>query len=397
MAQPIRQPYAEGLFDRALGKWSVDNADVDPFATFAIAVMEQEVRDGRLAPVVDAEAEPDAFAQSWLNLLLDNHRLPPELQLDADGLQPARALLAGYFLKQGDFQQAVARLLSFVEERFNDGHFAQATALLQIFETDVSTRRNNERHLFYEEMQAAFGATRNTAAPKIEAWRRLQEGAPNPPWERLGWLVEHLRVHARIRLHALDTPRVEGTLWGPATASLSFAQAEDFFEHVHPPQWRVPESARLRSHIVAHLRFFSIEQYVTRLTRVAYFLILATGRTGFERLILHFYRWLGEHFDVVPAHLMPRLHRETTVDEMFLSESLQNCVELVLSSPREALVMPSEHHVDDAVIQVCEQLSAIDPREVAEGDYDLGGLFLDQILGFNSAPVDHRLRMHRLL
>jgi hypothetical protein len=159
----------------------------------------------------------------------------------------------------------------------------------------------------------------------------------------------------------------------------------------------MPEAAFLRANIAAHLNYFSVEQYVTRLTRVAYYLLLATGKTGYEGLILDFYRWLGEHFDTLPSRLLPLIHRETTVDDMFLSDSLQGCLESVLSTPRETLVIPSERHIDDAVVQVCEQLAAIDPRDVAPGEYDLGGLFLDQILGFRNAPVEHRLRMHRFL
>ena len=397
MSQPIRKPYADGLFERALASWTADPQHDDPFASFAMAVMQQEIADERIAPIVAPDAEPDEFAPSWLNLLLDNHRLPPQLQLDADGLQPARALLAGYFLKQGDFDKAVAGLLAFVEERFNGGHFAQAAGLLQIFESDLPTRRNNERQLFFEELQAAFGTTSNGSAPTADAWKRLIKTAPQTSWDRLFWMIDHLRNHANIRLHCLDKPRTEGTRWTTCTENLSPMQRNELIDRVQPPQWRMPEAAFLRANIAAHLNYFSVEQYVTRLTRVAYYLLLASGKTGYEGLILDFYRWLGDHFDTLPSRLLPLIHRETTVDDMFLSDSLQGCLESVLSAPRETLVVPSERHIDDAVVEVCEQLAAIDPRDVAPGEYDLGGLFLDQILGFRNAPVEHRLRMHRFL
>jgi len=397
MSQPLRKPYADGLFERALASWTADPQDDDPFASFAMAVMQQEVADERLAPIVAPDAEPYEFAPSWLNLLLDNHRLPPHLQLDADGLQPARALLAGYFLKQGDFEQAVAGLLTFVEERFSGGHFAQAAGLLQIFESDLPTRRNNERQLFFEELQAAFGNTRNASAPGADAWKRLLKAAPKAPWDRLFWIIEHLRDLAHVRLHCLFRPVGDGTPWTTRSENLTEMQRTELLDRVHPPQWRIPEASSLRANVAAHLDYFSVEQYVTRLTRVAYYLILATGKTGYEGLILDFYRWLGQHFDVIPARLLPQIHRETTVDDMFLSESLQGCLESVLSAPRETLVVPSECHVDDAVAQVCEQLAAMNPRDVAPGDYDLGGLFMDQILGFTTAPAEHRLRMHRFL
>lgn len=397
IVQPILKPYADGLFERTAASWTADPQQDDPFANFAMAVMQQEIVEERLAPIVAADAEPGEFAPSWLNLLLDNHRLPPQLQLDADGLQPARALLAGYFLKQGNFEQAVAGLLTFVEERFNGGHFAQAAGLLQIFESDLPTRRNNERHLFFEELQAAFATSPNASAPTADAWKRLVKTAPNTPWERLFWMIDHLRNHATIRLHCLDKPRIQSTHWVTCTQNLSPLHRNELFDRVHPPQWRMPEAAFLRPNIAAHLNYFSVEQYVTRLTRVAYYLLLATGNTGYDGLILDFYRWLGEHFNTTPSRFLSQIHRETTVDDMFLSDSLQGCLESLLSAPRETLVIPSERHIDDAVIAVCQQLATIDPRVVAPGEYDLGGLFLDQILGFRNAPVEHRLRMHRFL
>jgi hypothetical protein len=39
----------------------------------------------------------------------------------------------------------------------------------------------------------------------------------------------------------------------------------------------------------------------------------------------------------------------------------------------------------------------VNPASIPEGQYDLGGLVLDEILGLNQSPLHQRIRMHRLL
>ncbi|MBH22926.1 MAG: hypothetical protein CMH57_00435 [Myxococcales bacterium] len=98
--------------------------------------------------------------RAYLGLLLENDRLPRGEQLTLEELTLPRGLLIDFFSGEVNIQGRAQEVLSLVERKFSQRAFKQATILLQLFETDQSTRMQNERKLFYEDMIQRLGIRR---------------------------------------------------------------------------------------------------------------------------------------------------------------------------------------------------------------------------------------------
>ncbi|MEO1268651.1 MAG: hypothetical protein AAFX99_11165, partial [Myxococcota bacterium] len=98
--------------------------------------------------------------RAYLGLLLENDRLPRGEQLTLEELTLPRGLLIDFFGGEVNIQGRAQEVLSLVERKFSQRSFKQATILLQLFETDQSTRMQNERKLFYEDMIQRLGIRR---------------------------------------------------------------------------------------------------------------------------------------------------------------------------------------------------------------------------------------------
>lgn len=388
-------------FERIAWAWDPAPFDGELLTRFGEQLLAIELADRLVSGPLPADADVDGYAHAWVALLADFHRLAPALQPSASELAAPRRLLAAYFLKVGDFTAAVDGLLSTVDERFNGGQFSQAAALLQMFDTDPATRHNNERNLFYEMMLTAYMGKRAKGSLRRDAWADAMSGLPASPADALAALVRHFHDAAGVSFHALHRPDLTTEPWSRVGSALSSSQQRDFEKQLAIPTMRplytLKSGEEVAARVSDHLRLASVSDYVERVTLSAYFHTLATGRTGFEHFILNYHSWLDSHFSVVSTRVLPAVHRASLDESSLLSSAARTQVNMLLAHKSAELREPSPDMTEDITPRIVAGLRGLDPLELPEGVYNLGGLLMDEALGFNAVPFVQRVRMHRLL
>ena len=73
--------------------------------------------------------------------------------------------------------------------------------------------------------------------------------------------------------------------------------------------------------------FESLRRYVQQKLRMCYFILLASGITGYEWFIYAFTNWSRDIFNVDVREIFPVLHRLALVDGMCLQEVLDVTLE----------------------------------------------------------------------
>lgn len=400
-SMPAIDSWTERMFDRVAWAWNSGAFRGELMTRFGLQLLAIEQTEELLPATLPDNADPDGYAHAWVALLADNHRLAPALQLSAADLSSPRNLLAGYFLKVGDFQHAVKELLATVEQRFDAGQFAQANALLQMFDTDQATRRNNERNLFYESMLASFTSQRASRGIRKDVWNNELRARPDSTWAIAQQWIDLWANHAGVHFHCLRRTSVNSEPWSRVAADLDDNQRRDLLSRLAAPAMRpltgTTSPADLQLHLFDHVACASLSEYLERITLAAYFHTLSTGRTGYEHFILEYHQWIGSRFDVIPTRILPTIHRESLEPDRLLSSTVAAQVDTLIDRPSHALVVPEPSHVESALVRINQQMAELNPASIPDGQYDLGGLLLDEILGFNQSPPGQRLRMHRLL
>ncbi|MFB6373044.1 MAG: hypothetical protein ABEN55_08005, partial [Bradymonadaceae bacterium] len=158
---------------------------------------DEEVVDEK-AVRVDSEIVLE-MGRVFLGMLVENDCLPVELQMAPEEIDRARKLLAGYFLGDDGLERRARQMLRLVEEKFDDGMFSQARILLQLFDADESTRIENDRNLFYEEMILRFGIQRRHPVgsgihEQLEQRVETVDEGANDLDELFDWLAETIYV-----------------------------------------------------------------------------------------------------------------------------------------------------------------------------------------------------------
>jgi hypothetical protein len=371
-------------------------------STLARAMLEVDLPAATLIPNRANNDELDAFARANMQLILDNDRLPPSLQLAEGDLERPRALLGAFFFEHGDVQQQAHNVLRFIERRFSEGRFAQAGLLLQLFDTDEGTRRNNERNLFFEEMAARFLAprARTGTMARAEELAALLAQAPGAVDEGTADVSAWLDENVGVRLHLLSRNAGEIDAWQTTLASVS-PESREAVEPLLPPwRWRALHDGGAEAivpRLIDHLAQRTLRDYVLHLTRCAYFAVLTTGRNGLEPLIFTYLRWISGNFDCFATRILPTIHRETTVDERSLSDTLDDVYDNFLGGSRFGTGTFSEEAVREAATRVYERMRLLPLTTVPEGEYDFGGLVMDELFGIAWDSPTLALRVHRIL
>jgi hypothetical protein len=167
-----RQPtYLESLLNRLTEpctKLLGENEGAAPLAVLTGYVLRDD--DSSLPPVPEILVNDQMLkaGRAYLALLLDNDRLPRGEQLTLEELTLPRGLLLQFFQGHSDIQARAQEVLGLVERKFSQRSFQQATILLQLFETDHTTKLQNERKLFYEDMIQRLGIRRRYPLSKVE-------------------------------------------------------------------------------------------------------------------------------------------------------------------------------------------------------------------------------------
>ncbi len=384
----------EGLLERLLplveGRFTPDLTD--PLELVAQTLM-QEVAEGE---AVDPQA-----ARAFFSVLVENDRLPLGQQLDLQELELLKALLMDYFAGRDSVRQRANEVLSLIERKFSQGAFTQAKILLQIFETDGETRLNNERNLFYEDMIMRLGLRRRHEIPKAEreAIRQVFAGLDGEQdsnvKDALAWMGSEYYAHMCFAIKSPD----DYQQWAKVTASLAPEARDRLLGYVPPVRWRTPASVTGLSLIemsAHHLCETAIRLHVQRLFRMCYFLLLASGDTGFEAYIFNFMRWSKDFLGVDTKRVLPVIHRRSVVDEVSLQESLDEAYQHFFSERVSEKIVVRPEKIKRAWSDLCRRFAALDITQVPAGHYDLGGFLLDHLLGFEHIDPAFAFRLYRL-
>lgn len=354
---------------------------------------------------VPAEASRDArrlYGRSLLPLLLDNDALPPALQLQPSELEAPRALLRSFFFEQGDMQEQASHLLKFIEQRFASEQFGQAAILLELFDSEPSTQRHNELNLFYEAMLVRLNGrrTRPFGPEARRRWSSIQESqAPSP--DTLGMVLDFMEEHAGIRFHLRFRDRDECARWQTALPeSMDDRGRRALLERVPPARWRpAPRAPSALKEVVADTTDTqALRRHVADLTRVAYFVARTVGRTGFEEVLTRYIRWVQQTFPAANAlTVLPGIHLGTLNEDRLFSEVIDGSADALIATGNLTNLPRGEDALRAAITGATRGLLALNPGDLPEGEYDLGALVLDHLVGFTPVAELPMTRMRRLL
>ena len=395
--------YLEALltdtFSRVVERLSEDS-ERDPFVETAKLVVQLESRRERCEEPDLTDDTVLGAVTAYLQLLLDNDGLPPDGQLGDEDLATTRTLLLSAAIGSDSTATESERVLSLLEEKFNSGKFTQASLLLRLFETTTVRERNNERTLFYEEMFSRFGVIRLNRIPGnlCRKYRDALQKRTSPSEGILDaavWLKQNAGVHLSVAVRDPGDIDTWSRLFRLASGDVAAYQ-----DLIPPRRWRnVSEFADLGviPAITNQLEGGALLAYFGHLLKVCYFIVLVTGKTGFEPFIKTYFDWVESHFDVVGTNLLPGLHYETTVGE----RSLGDAVEEILTEKMMPAAGRIRETLDEATLEAAleallEDLIPLDPNEIPPGDYDLGGLVLDRATGLDVIDPVALFRIHRI-
>ena len=292
-------------------------------------------------------------------------------------------------------------MLTLIERKFSQGAFTQAKILLQIFETDVETRLNNERNLFYEDMIMRLGVRRRHEVSEDEraeirrTFLELPIDDDAALKKSLAWLADEYYVNFCL---AVPVPS-ERAQWEAVITKFDEEAQNRLLGYVPPLRWRSPaliDEATVLEQTRTHLNIGNVTAHVQRLTKMCYFLLLASGDTGFESFVYHFLNWSRSSLGVEAKSILPVIHRRSVLDEIGLQDTLDTIFKEEYVPRLEAMLDVSDDALKKAWRAFFDGFAALDINEIPPGNYDLGGFLLDQLLGFDQPEPYFPFKLYRL-
>ncbi|MBN1946285.1 MAG: hypothetical protein JW797_11465 [Bradymonadales bacterium] len=378
---------------------------LDPLGLVALEICSPS-RSGEATESDHPPSEPDEeqgkVLKTYLTLLCDNDILPPSCQLTREEVGLTWRLLKSFTRSDEATPKHFDSVLGLLEEKFQSGKYSQANLLLRLFETTEARRRNNERTLFYEQMITRFGAHRTEPLPK-SLHKRFRQKLANLHEPAVLILAAAEWLHANVNVN-LDIPLrdTEEYLAWQEVLKLS-TQSTDHHETLDilaPARLRdVTEIADtdLPGRLQKLVNTDTLHQYVAQLLRCCYFVVLVTGKTGFEPFIKSFLHWVEHNLDYPGTRLLPELHRRTTVGDEGLELAITDIVKTHLGKPIEALRQRLDYScIDAAIAALAQELEKLPLNMLAPGEYDLFGLVLDRATRIEIEDPSILLRIHRI-
>jgi len=341
----------------------------------------------------------EQFARAYLELISDAIALAPSHQLSGDDLLSARKVLAGFFLGHPDIESDARELLRYIDRQFAAGHLNQARLLLDLFDTDLRTRKSNERNLFFEASIQSLMATRTQEIdPNAPPYDVAFAESMTSPGHGFAQLARWLADHANVRLHLWNRSQENIDAWTSLCDDASRDTMREILRVVAPWQWRlVANAADLRSEASNHIGFVGLRAYLMHLIGLVYCVIAPIpGRRGFEPNALRIIQWIGDHFDCVPTRILPDLHRRYMIEDHRLQDALGAIYTAYLSSSSFGSGFFSPEATFDALVNVHRSFEGVDPNQIPDGDYDLGALIFGQLVELPVVAPEDALRLCRL-
>lgn len=351
-------------------------------------------------PRVDTEDVLQA-GRLYLALLIENDRLPTDLQLSVAETMVARDMLLGYFIGSDEVADNAHRILALVEQKFRDGLFGQARILLELFHTNEHSWVQEEHKIFYEDMILKLGIRRRNrlSESEVAAFQgHLDRATDNEGISGLAsWLSRQCLIS--FHLYMRDPDRVSS--WDAVLEPVTLEDARETFDlYVPPRRWRPLDSydtIQPTEQIVRHVGAETAREYVLRHLKTCFVVLRAHGDTGLETYLDSFFNWMESSLDFNGTAILPGLYRRSMMD----NESMEEILESAYEEHFEELV---ESKLDDleeseivaALFASMDKLRQTDIADVAPGYYDLGGFVFDELFGFEAPDPQFSFKIHRL-
>jgi hypothetical protein len=336
----------------------------------------------------------------FLNLLVDNDRLPTDLQLSVSETTLARDLLLGYFVGSDDFAGKAKRLLTTVEKKFSDGLFSQARLLLQLFHTDESTRITNDRNLFYEDMILRLGIRRRHKITEEESTQLRERFKASSTDKGMRELFSWLDSALLVKLHLLGRSPHAHSVWSESIEVCSKPKAKErFLELIPAVRWRPADRAELpvAEQIRQHITKKSARVFVIAQIRTCYFVLRAVGDTGLEGYLDSFFDWTEREFGLNGTRLMPILYNRSMMESDSMTQILEEVYETHFAPQiDEKFASFNTAAVDKAFANAMKLVEKYDFGEVAPGYYDLGGFVFDELFKMTYPSREFAAKVHRI-
>src|SRR5690606_14864717 len=137
-------------------------------------------------------------------------------------------------------------------------------------------------------------------------------------------------------------------------------------------------------------------RHIQRMLRMCYFLLLASGDTGFEHFIYSFLDWSRDKLGVEGKSVLPIIHRRSVLDEVSLQETLDDVWNEHYAEKMKTFVDRTDNGLQSAWNGLLSRFSMLDINEIPPGHYDLGGFLIDELLGFRQPSTYFGFKLFRL-
>ena len=358
----------------------------------------QQQADGR--PRIDSEEVLQA-GRVFLGLLIENDRLPMELQLSVAETTLARDLLLGYFVGNDDFEEKARKLLTLVEQKFGEGMFSQARILLQLFHTDEQTRVNNDRNLFYEDMILRLGIRRRhrMGSEELQRFKTLVDEVRSP--QGASAVISWMASACMINLHSFNRDDEQVSTWNALLEHAALDEAVDtFLRYLPARRWRqaaqADESTAVAS-VIDHVNLDTARDYVISQIKTCYFVLRAVGDTGLEGFLDTFFDWSTDTFGLDGTRLMPELYKRSMMDPEPMDSILRDIYETYYAERTAELVGElNDDGITEALYDALTKIGDCDLAEIAPGYYDVGAFVFDELFGVTYPTSEFPFKVHRL-
>lgn len=361
--------------------------------------MEREAIIAGALPRLDTP-EVLAAGRVFLNLLIDNDRLPTDLQLSVSETTLARDLLLGYFVGSDDFTGKAKRLLTTVEKKFSDGLFSQARLLLQLFHTDESTRITNDRNLFYEDMILRLGIRRRHKITEEELTQLRERFKASSTDKGMRELFSWLDSALLVKMYLLGRSPQAHSVWSESIEMCSKPKAkEHFLELIPAVRWRPADRAELSvtEQIRNHVTKKSARVFVIAQIRTCYFVLRAVGDTGLEGYLDSFFDWTEREFGLNGTRLMPILYNRSMMEADSMTQILEEVYDTHFAPQiDDKFATFNTAEIDKAFAKAIKIVETYDFGEVAPGYYDLGGFVFDELFKMTYPSREFAAKVHRI-
>ena len=376
---------------------------IEQTAEFDRSALDPESEVDDELPRVD-QREVLQAGRVFLGMLIENDRLPYDLQLGLEETMLARDLLVGYFVGNEDFEDRAQQLLRIVERKFSEGMFSQARILLQLFQTDRVTRIRNDRNIFYEDMIQRLGIRRRH--PVAAEMKTQLEKIPTGETELLElsrWLDKNLfiKLHLFMRqpqqVHSWRQVGQRSALEGATDNLLKFLPPRRWRPYYLPKEGKEPTPELLVERARSHINSDTLNVYVTNQLRTCYFVLRAVGDTGLEGFLDTFFDWTREAFGEDTTRFLPEIYRRSMGEVDTMRGLFLDIYNRFLRKSAEARLEKLTHEeIDVAVKDAIVFMRSCNFDDVAPGNYNFGGFIYDQLFDVDYPTKEFAFKLHRL-